>query len=219
MLRLKLFIFVVCCFFTTSGDHVLAQNPENWFEKAQALDRDGFWDEAAEAWEKLTTTNTNSKLAVYARLRLAVTYRKLGQFQQSIDIAQAIVRDHPDNFDAHFHLANSLSALKKFSKAVEAYKTTTTLKPKEGLGYVGLGLSLFGNNDSKKAIEVLLNAKKLFKNKRNISWYRDTRVMVTQIKHFEKFPPSFSNLWLKNNLNVVRDTYEKTVFDSKRYLR
>ena len=60
---------------------------------------------------------------------------------------------------------------------------------------------------------------KLFKAKRNISWYRDTRVMVAQIKHFAKFPPSFSNLWLKNNLKVVRDTYEKAVFDSKQYLR
>ena len=88
-----------------------------------------------------------------------------------------------------------------------------------GLGYVGLGLSLFGNNDSKNAIEVLLKANKLFKEKKNISWYRDTRVMIGQIKHFSKFPPSFSNLWLKNNLDLVRNTYEKGVFDSKFYLR
>ena len=90
---------------------------------------------------------------------------------------------------------------------------------REGLGYVGLGLTLFGYRNSEKAIEVLLKANKLFKEKRNISWYRDTRVMVAQIKHFAKFPPSFSNLWLKNNLKVVRDTYEKVVFNSKQYLR
>ena len=220
MPRSKLFItFIVCFFLNTLSVSVLAQDPENWLEKAQALDKDGFWDEAIEAWKKIATTNTNSKLTIYARLKLVATYLKLGQFQQSIDTAQALVQLHPNNFDAHFHLANSLSALRRFSEAIEAYTKTTTLKPDEGLGYVGLGLSLFGNSDSKKAIETLLKANKLFKEKRNISWYRDTRVMVAQIKHFAKFPPSFSNLWLKNNLKVVRDTYEKAVFDSKQYLR
>jgi len=219
MPRAKLFIFVICFFWNTSGVPVLAQSTENWLEKAQALDKDGFWNEATEAWEKIATTNTNSKLAIYARLRLGATYLKLGQFQQAIDTAQATVQVYPDNFDAHFHLANSLSALRKFSEATEAYQKTTTLKPDEGLGYVGLGLSLFGNSDSKKAIETLLKAKKLFKDKKNISWYRDTRYMVAQIKDFAKYPPSFSNLWLKNNLTVVRDTYEKTVFDSRQYLR
>ena len=65
------------------------------------------------------------------------------------------------------------------------------MKPKEGLSYVGLGLSLFGNGDSESAIKTLLKANKLFKEKKNISWYRDTRVMIAQVKHFEKFPPPF----------------------------
>ena len=219
MPRFKLFIFVVYFLLSASIVPILAQSPENWLEKAQTLDRDGFWGESIETWSKLATTATNPKLVIYARLKLGNTYLKLGQFQQSIDTAQATVQLHPDNFDAHFHLANSLSALKRFPEAIEAYEKTTILKPEEGLGYVGQGLSLFGNGDSKKAIEVLLKAKILFKDKRNISWHRDTRVMVTQIKHFAKFPPSFSNLWLKNNLKVVRDTYEKTVFGSKQYLR
>ena len=219
MPRSTLLIFVVSLFLSTSEVPVVAQSPESWLEKAHALDKNGFWDEAVETWEKLATTDTNSKLAVYARLKLGTTYQKLGKFQQSIDTAKATVQLHPNNFDAHFHLANSLSALRRFSEAVEAYEKTTILKPEEGLGYVGQGLSLFGNDNSKKAIEVLLKANILFKNKRNISWYRDTRVMVAQIQHFAKFPPSFSNLWLKNNLEVVRETYEKTVFNSTQYLR
>ena len=125
---------------------------------------------------------------------------------------------HPDSFDAHFSLANSLSAFKNFPDAIKAYQKTITLNPREGLSYVGLGLSLFGNGDSKNAITKLLKANKLFKEKKNISWYRDTRVMIAQIKHFAKFPPHFSNLWLANNLKLIHDTYEKTVFNSKYYL-
>ena len=80
MARSTLFIFVVCFFWNTSGAHVVAQSPESWLEKAHALDKNGFWDEAVETWEKLATTNTNSKLAVYARLKLGTTYQKLGKF-------------------------------------------------------------------------------------------------------------------------------------------
>ena len=105
-----------------------------------------------------------------------------------------------------------------FSEAIKSYKKTTAVKPKEGLSYVGLGLSLFGNGNSESAIKTLLKANKLFKEKKNISWYGDTRVMIAQVKHFEKFPPHFSNLWLATNLKLVHDTYEKNVFNPKQYL-
>ena len=219
MTKAVLSVFVVGLFLNTAEVPGMAQSQVSWLEKAQVLERDGFWGEAAEAWNKLATIDPNPKLVTYARLRLGTIYLKLGQLQQSIDAAQEVVKSHPDNFDAHFHLANSLSSFQRFSEAIKAYEKTVILKPEEGLGYVGLGLAFFGNSDSKKAIEALLKAKKLFKDKRNISWYRDTRVMVGQIKHFEKFPPSFSNLWLKNNFKVVHDTYEGTVFNAKQYLR
>ena len=86
------------------------------------------------------------------------------------------------------------------------------------MSHVGLGLSLFGSSDSEGAIKILLKANKLFKAKKNIPWYRDTRVMIGQIKHFAKFPPHFSTLWITNNLKLVRDTYENTILDPKQYL-
>jgi len=218
MFRLISFFFIFLFFLSTLIAPALAKSPEEWLKKAQALDADGFLDEAVETWKKLTRIDTNSNLAIYAHLKLGTTYLKLGQFQKSIDILKTITESHPDNFDAHFNLANSLSAFGQFSEATKSYKKTTVLKPNEGLGYVGLGLSLFGNNNSEKAIKVILKANKLFKEKRNIPWHQDTRVMVGQIKHFAKFPPHFSNLWLTNNLKVVHDTYEKAVFDSKKYL-
>ena len=219
MSRLTLVFFIFLFFSSTLVPPALAKSQEEWLKKAQALDANGFLDEAVEAWKKLTTADTDSKLAIYAHLKLGTIYLKLEQFQKSIDILKAITEAHPDNFDAHFNFANSLSAFRKFSEAIKSYKKTTVLRPNEGLGYVGLGLSLFGNHNSEKAIKVLLKANKLFKKKRNIPWHQDTRVMVAQIKQFAKFPPSFSNLWLKNNFKVVHDTYGEAVFDSKQYLR
>jgi len=216
MFFLRLFSFLF--FFTTLGADALAINPGELLKKARTLEGNGFLEEATQSWEKLTTVDTNLNFVIYAQLKLGTTYLKLKQFEKSIDILKITTMSHPDNFDAHFSLANSLSAFKNFPEAIKFYKKTITLKPKEALSYVGLGLSLFGNGDSESAIKALLKANKLFKEKKNISWYRDTRVMIAQIKHFEKFPPHFSNLWLATNLKLVHDTYEKTVFNQKQYL-
>ena len=216
MFFLRLFSFLF--FFTTLGADALAINPEELLKKARTLEGNGFLEEATQSWEKLTTVDTNLNFVIYAQLKLGITYLKLKQFEKSIDILKITTMSHPDNFDAHFSLANSLSAFKNFPKAIKSYKKTITLKPKEALSYVGLGLSLFGNGDSESAIKALLKANKSFKEKKNISWHRDTRVMIAQIKHFAKFPPHFSNLWLSNNLKLVHDTYEKAVFNPKQYL-
>ena len=216
MFFLRLFSFLF--FFTTLGADALAINPGELLKKARTLEGNGFLEEATQSWEKLTTVDTNLNFVIYAQLKLGITYLKLKQFEKSIDILKITTMSHPDNFDAHFSLANSLSAFKNFPEAIKSYKKTTTLKPKEALSYVGLGLSLFGNGDSESAIKALLKANKSFKEKKNISWHRDTRVMIAQIKHFAKFPPHFSNLWLSNNLKLVHDTYEKAVFNQKQYL-
>ena len=216
MFFLRLFSFLF--FFTTLGADALAINPEELLKKARNLEGNGFLEEATQSWEKLTTVDTNLNFVIYAQLKLGTTYLKLKQFEKSIDILKIATMSHPDNFDAHFSLANSLSAFKNFPEAIKSYKKTIALKSKEALSYVGLGLSLFGNGDSESAIKALLKANKSFKEKKNISWHRDTRVMIAQVKHFEKFPPHFSNLWLATNLKLVHDTYEKTVFNPKQYL-
>ena len=216
MFFLKLFYFLF--FLNTLATDALAISPGELIKKARTLEGNGFLEDAAKSWEELAAVDTDLNFIIYAQLKLGITYLKLKKFQKSIDILKITTMSHPDNFDAHFSLANSLSAFKNFSEAIKPYKKTIALKPKEGLSYVGLGLSLFGKGNSESAIKTLLKANKLFKEKKNISWYRDTRVMIAQVKHFEKFPPHFSSLWLATNLKLVHDTYEKTVFNPKQYL-
>ncbi len=210
-------LFFLLFFFHTLTTDVLAINPGELLKKAHTLEGDGFLEEATKTWEELTLTDTNPNFIIYAQLKLGNIYLKLKKFKKSTDILKIATTSHPNNFDAHFSLANSFSALKNFSEAIKSYQKAITLNPMEGLTYVGLGLSLFGNGNSKNAIKALLKANKSFKEKKNISWHQDTRVMIAQIKHFAKFPPHFSNLWTTNNLKLVHDTYEKTVFNSKRY--
>ena len=120
MFFLRLFSFLF--FFTTLGADALAINPEELLKKARTLEGNGFLEEATQSWKKLTTVDTNLNFVIYAQLKLGITYLKLKQFEKSIDILKITTMSHPDNFDAHFSLANSLSAIKNFPEAIDVAK-------------------------------------------------------------------------------------------------
>jgi tetratricopeptide (TPR) repeat protein len=200
-------------FLTVSVTH--ADTASALFQKAAQLDKDGFLDEAAQTLEQVLAAQPGKNLATLTKLRLLSTYIKLADTFKAVEMGEALVRSQPDLFDAHFHLGNAQSKLKMFPEAIEAYKKTTELRPDEGLGYIALALAYFGNKNPDAAVEQLKTAKKIFKKKKNISWYRDSRIMVQQIRGFAPYPPNFADLWLTNNLDLVRNTYEKNVFISE----
>ncbi len=183
------------------------------YQKAAQFDKDGFFDEAAESWEQVLEAQPEKNLKTLTQLRLSSVYIKLAETIKAVEVGKSLVLSQPDFFDAQFHLGNAQSKLKNFSEAIEAYKKTIQLRPDEGLGYIALALAYFGNRNPSAAIEQLKVAKKIFKKKKNISWYRDARIMVQQIKGFAPYPPNFSDLWMANNLDLVRNTYEKNVFN------
>ena len=141
-LRLLFFLFFFNTLVVTGA---LAISPEELFKKAQTLEDNGFLEEATKSWEKLSAVENNLNFVIYAQLKLGTTYLKLEQFQKSIDILNITTMSHPDSFEAHFSLANSLSAFKNFPKAIKSYQKTITLKPREGLAmwdmdYPSLGM-------------------------------------------------------------------------------
>lgn len=190
-----------------------AETAPELFQKAAVLDKDGFLEEATETWEQVLKAQPDKHLQALTQLRLSSTYIKLAQTVKAMEVSKSLALSQPDHFDAQFHLGNAQSKLKNYPEAIGAYKKTIELRPDEGLGYIALALAHFGNSDPDAAVEQLKVAKKIFKKKKNISWYRDARIMIQQIKGFAPYPPNFADLWLANNLDLVRNTYEKNVFN------
>ena len=185
----------------------------SFLEKARNLDKEEFFEDAVKYWEKTLEANPPSNIGLYAKLKLANTYSRLQQLDKTVKIAKALTESNPDHFDSWFHFANALAAMQQYPKAVEAFKKTILLKPEEGLGRVGLAFAYFGDGKPDSAIEEFRQAKKIFKANKNISWYRDCRLAINQIKGFARFPPKFADLWLGNNLKRVQDTYLNSVLD------
>jgi len=181
-------------------------------DKALALDSDGFHEDAAAEWKSIIDSGPEPALLLFAHLKLSSAYMKVAELGLAVDTAKAAAALAPGDYDAQFHLANSQSRTGNHQAASAAFKQTVEIRPDEGLGYVGLALNQFALGDRGGAIKTLEEAKAVFKKKRNIQWYQDTRIMIQQIRDFAKYPKNFANLWLKNNLSLVRETYEKTVF-------
>ena len=187
-------------------------------KKAQSLDKDKFFEDAASYWEKTLAANPPPNIILYATLKLSNTYARLGQLDKAIDISKTLTESNLDHYDAWFHLANFLAASKKYSQATEAFKKTITLKPQEGLSRVGLAFAYFGDQKPDLAIEELKSGMKIFKANKNISWYRDCRFAINQIKGFARFPLYFADLWLEKNLQRVQNTYMEAVLDLNKLL-
>tara|TARA_Y100001960_G_C14425003_1_gene704846 strand:- start:72 stop:743 length:672 start_codon:yes stop_codon:yes gene_type:complete len=186
---------------------------KEFFNKAQSLDKDKFYEDATSYWQKTLNANPPSNIILYAKLKLSNNYSRLGEPEKSIEIARALTKSNPDYYHAWFHLSIFLAASKQYSQAVEAFKKTTTLKPEEGLSHVGLAFSYFGDQKPELAIKELKKGMKIFKTNKNISWYRDCRLAINQIKGFARFPKSFSALWLGKNFKRVHETYIDAVLD------
>jgi tetratricopeptide (TPR) repeat protein len=187
------------------------ENYQNFLEKARNLDKEEFFEDAIKYWQKTLEANPPSNIILYAKLKLTNTYSRLGQLDKAVEISKALTKSNSDNYDSWFHFANALAALQQHSQAIDAFKKTTALRPEEGLGRVGLAFAYFGDGQPDAAIEEFRQAKKIFKANKNISWYRDCRLAINQIKGFARFPPKFADLWLSNNLKRVQDTYLNSV--------
>ena len=187
-----------------------ADHPD--LKEAMELDRQGFFGESIQPWTRFIETQPEKNLHIFAGIKLTLAYAETGKMLESLKIAQSLGETYPQDFDVQLNHGNTLSGVRKFSAAVTAFRTAVTARPEEGLAQVGLGLSLFGDGQTEDAVKVLRKARTLFKKQKNISWYQNVRIMIGQMKSFAPYPPEFSNLWLTNNLKIIRDTYAATVF-------
>jgi len=215
IIQLLIFSVVVSLVFSTSSQ---ADTYKTSLKKALELDKNGFYEEAIEYWEKLLI-DSPPNIRLFAGLKISGTNTKLGNLNRAVEVSQNLTESHPQQYESWFSFANTSGAIKKYPQAISAFKKTIKLKPEEGLGKVGLAFAYFGDEKPDLAIEALKDAMQKFKANKNISWYRDCRLAIRQIKDFARFPPKFAELWLKNNLKRVQETFENSVLDFANILK
>ncbi len=211
MIIILLLILSVCVSLSFVQDSE-AEPYEVALKKALKLDKDGFYEEAIEYWEK-SLEGSPAIIRLYANLKISGNYTRQNNLIRAEEISQALTKSHPQRYESWFNYANTSGALKKYSQAISAFKKSIEIEPKEALGKVGLAFAYFGDEQPDLAITEFKGAMKIFKANKNISWYRDCRLAINQIKGFARFPPKFADLWLEKNLKRVQETFESSVLD------
>ena len=209
----KITFYLLVSLFLLPSLALSEESYKSFLEKARNLDKDEFFEDAVKYWQKTLDANPPPDIILYAKLKLTNTYSRLGKLDKTAEMSRALTESNPGHYDSWFHLANALAALQQYSQAIEGFTRTARLKPEEGLGRVGLAFAYFGDRKPDSAIEEFKKAMKIFKAKKNISWYRDCRLAINQIKGFARFPPNFADLWLEKNLKRVQDTYLNALLD------
>ena len=205
-------IFLALVSLSLAHDSAAEEPYDVALKKALELDKDGFYEDAIEYWEK-SLKGSPSNIRLYSNLKISATYTRLNNLIRAEEISQALTESHPNDYESWFNYANTSGALKKYSQSISAFKKSIEIKPKEGLGKVGLAFAYFGDEKPDLAIAEFKGAMKIFKANKNISWYRDCRLAINQIKGFARFPPKFAHLWLEKNLKRVQETFENSVLD------
>ena len=216
-MKYLLLIFAVISLISFSKN-TNAESYKAALKKAIELDRDGFFEESIGYWEK-SRIGSPSNIKLFSGLKISGTYTKLGDLNRAVEVSKALTESHPQQYESWFSFANTSGAIKKYPQAISAFKKTIELKPEEALGKVGLAFAYFGDAKPDLAIEALKDAMKNFKVNKNISWYRDCRLAIRQIKDFARFPPKYAELWLKNNLKRVQETFENSVLNFSNILK
>ena len=151
IIQLLIFSLMASLAFSTSSK---ADTYKITLKEAIELDKDGFYQEAIEYWEKLQV-DTPSNIKLFAGLKISGTNTKLGNLNRAVEVSQNLTESHPQQYESWFSFANTSGAIKKYPQAISAFKKTIKLKPEEGLGKVGLAFAYFGDAKPDLAIKVL----------------------------------------------------------------
>ena len=136
------------------GPHTLLAG-DSALQEALELDRQGFIAESIPEWKKFLQTRPEEKLHIYAQIKVIIAYSRTGNIGEALKTTKALAASYPDHYDVQFNLGNMLGATHQYAGAAQAYLKATTMRPDEGLAYVGYGICLFGDQKPDEAIQVL----------------------------------------------------------------
>lgn len=141
------------------GPHPLTIDPmeyleaDDWFEVGVALNSEGRYPEAAEAFSRSLAITPKNALSW---LNLGTAQALTGDYTHAIDSLKAAVRQDPKLALAHSNLGEVCFRAKRYEEAVEAYTILLTLWPGNANARYKLGLShLLLNNTGKAQAEYL----------------------------------------------------------------
>ncbi len=133
----------------------LAQTNAKTLKRAEGEIRKGSLDLAEKTYRELLALDEKDKAA---RLGLSFVLLKQSKFQESYDLATAVLAAEPVNARAHSLIGTALLRSGEFRTSVEALFTALKLNERESLAYAGLAEIEYFENRARNAYDGLRKA-------------------------------------------------------------
>ena len=130
IIQLLIFSVMASLAFSTSSK---ADTYKNSLKEALELDKNGFYEEAIEYWEKLRV-DTPSNIRLFAGLKISGTNTKLGNLNRAVEVSQNLTESHPQQYESWFSFANTSGAIKKYLRPYPLSKKPLNLNQKKDWG-------------------------------------------------------------------------------------
>jgi tetratricopeptide (TPR) repeat protein len=123
-----------------SASLAFANSSKDWFERGNAFQNEGAYQDAVEAYEKSAELNPNYWV-VYQNLGLA--YQKLRNFEKASEAFQKALKLAPDNLDIHLSLGSVYNFLEKWEKAISHINLVVHRRSNDAVAHGNLGWAYF----------------------------------------------------------------------------
>jgi len=134
------FTLFFSCLIIFSANLVLANSSKDWFERGNAFQDEGAYQDAVEAYEKSAELNPNYWV-VFQNLGLA--YQKLRNFEKASEAFQKALKLAPDNLDIHLSLGSVYNFLEKWEQAISHINFVVHRRSNDAVAHGNLGWAYF----------------------------------------------------------------------------
>lgn len=118
---------------------------------AQAYQRDGQFEKAAEVYERLSQINPDEATSYYGLI--VKMYDEAGRFAEAIEAAKKVVELNPKSEMAVFNLGIMYFKLERFDEAIATFRKALEVKPDYELAWYNIGYSYSKQKKYKESIE------------------------------------------------------------------
>ena len=122
-----------------------------YFTEAQIQKKSGNYSEAVKYIKKAIERDPES---IYLHQELAILYLHQDENQKALQVAEQILKKHPDNIDFLIILGRINHGMKNLDNTKNAYEKVIKLDPKQKEIYLILGSLYMNENDKVKALKV-----------------------------------------------------------------
>ena len=120
---------------------------------------------------------------------LAITYRKLKRYDDSITICQEILKLDPDYAKVYFNLGLVYEEQGEWEKAIEQHRKALDLNPDDFQGHYNLARGYDAVKDGSKAMEHIRKAESIADRENDEKGKHESKILLLALLQKYKRPP------------------------------